>query len=554
MGTVINSDTHIDIEQPLRISAGPGAGKTHWLILHIQDVLAYSKRMGITGKIACITYTNVGTETVVGRLKEMASRVEVCTIHSFLYNNIVKPYLHFIADEEGFDMSLLKGMSETILSDYNTFTQVKSVTKQNYVEDCYLKNFLSHSIWTFDDKGTLVLSSAYKFHKAGKYTISNSAGLVYKKLAWGKGVMSYDDVMYFSYKIFSKHPFLSKTVAGCFPYIFVDEFQDTNPIQAWLIQKLGENGSIIGVIGDVAQSIYAFAGVNPSTFTSFKVDGMQDCVIEDNHRSSVEIVDLLNCCRNDIRQTCLSGVNGEKPMLLVGDMMTCYQKAKELCGNEEVHALAYSNIEANTLKGICPTANVKTGLLDNIVDSCYERKQTVASLIRAIENATQGHFRNAVNIINRNNVCNIQQPIDLVLSALRFYKDFCDNSLAEFFSLVNSEYNLGLPMISRGAPKAFYEGHTYKELAANVNIEEDTGIQRTVHKAKGDEFENVYFTICKENDLVDFLLSPNIPIKESHRVYYVAMSRAIKRLFMNVPTLTNDNEKRLQTLPIQIIR
>lgn len=554
MDIVITSDAHVEIERPFRISAGPGAGKTHWLILHIQDVLTKSKRLGKMGRIACITYTNVGAETVIGRLHSMANRVDVCTIHSFLYNNFIKPYLHFIANEEGFDISHLNGMSETILSDYNTFSQVKAEIKQNYLDDKPLKDALSHSLWDFDEKGNMFCSIPIKYRHSGRYLISNNAGEIYKRIAWAKGIMSYDDVIYFSYKIATKRPFLLKIVADSFPYIFVDEFQDTNPVQARLIQMLGERGSVVGVIGDVAQSIYAFAGVSTSTFTSFSVKGLQDFVIKDNHRSSFEIVDLLNCCRMDIKQTCLSGLHGAMPILFVGDMMACYQKVKEMCEHMEVHALAYSNIEANTLKGICPSKMAENGLLDNIVDSSYERKQAIASLIKAIENARQGYFRNAVNIIARNNIGSGPQPIDIIMSALRNYPNFCDKTLSFFFSFANTAYNLGLPKISRGGPKDFYEGHSYKDLAANVKFEVDTGIQRTVHKAKGDEFANVYFTIGKEEYLIDFLLSPQIMTKEAHRVYYVAMSRAINRLFLNIPTLSEDNERKLKVIPIQIIR
>lgn len=83
MATSITSDDLIPIEQHFKISAGPGAGKTYWLINHIKNVLHTSTRLYRTRKIACITYTNIAVETILTRLGSSSDRVEVCTIHSF---------------------------------------------------------------------------------------------------------------------------------------------------------------------------------------------------------------------------------------------------------------------------------------------------------------------------------------------------------------------------------------------------------------------------------------------------------------------------------------
>lgn len=83
--SIIQSDGRIDIESPFCVKAGPGAGKTHWLVEHVRNVLANSKRLEHIRKIACITYTNIGVETIQDRLSVSADRVEVMTIHSFLY-------------------------------------------------------------------------------------------------------------------------------------------------------------------------------------------------------------------------------------------------------------------------------------------------------------------------------------------------------------------------------------------------------------------------------------------------------------------------------------
>ena len=77
MATSITSEELIPIDCHFKVKAGPGAGKTHWLINHVKNVLATSDRLGKCGKVACITYTNVGVDTISRRLGYNSKSVEV---------------------------------------------------------------------------------------------------------------------------------------------------------------------------------------------------------------------------------------------------------------------------------------------------------------------------------------------------------------------------------------------------------------------------------------------------------------------------------------------
>ena len=114
MGVVITSDDSIDIDQNFRISAGPGAGKTRRLVRHIQHILADSRRLDRTRKIACVTYTNVGVDTIKKRLSLSASRVEIWTFHSFRFKYSVSPYWHLNAEKEGLDIEQFQGESNQV--------------------------------------------------------------------------------------------------------------------------------------------------------------------------------------------------------------------------------------------------------------------------------------------------------------------------------------------------------------------------------------------------------------------------------------------------------
>ena len=67
---------------------------------------------------------------------------------------------------------------------------------------------------------------------------------------------------------------------------------------------------------------------------------------------------------------------------------------------------------------------------------------------------------------------------------------------------------------------------------------------KTIHKAKGDEFDNVLLVLREEND-INFLIEQNLLSNEEHRINYVAISRARNRLFISVPVLSVTNQTRL---------
>ena len=549
MAVEISSNSLIEINQHFRVSAGPGAGKTHWLALHVTHVLRDSDRLGKMGKIACLSYTNVGANTLMGRLRDDRGRILSCTIHSFLYAYIVRPYLHFIAEEEGFGIELLTGEDDRILSDYKTIEAVIRGVNQHYAEQEMVVAAIRSAKWRLQNDGSVrcVATPPKKCCRKG-YLLSDDAYEIYKKLAWKKGYMHYDDVLYFSYKLINKYPFICKSLAVQFPYFFVDEFQDTNPIQVKIIKTIGENGAIIGVIGDYAQSIYGFLGADPAQFESFSLKGLQDYTILDNRRSSNEIVTLLNVIRTDFQQRPLRNKKSMKPILLVGELMACYEEAKRIAGGE-VHALSYRNIEANILKQQVDAHTPDSSLINKIVDSNSDRRDFVATWIKAIEHARNKQFGAAFKMLETIGVTDIDAYTS-VKDALDDYNSYCDGTLKEFFDYLYNHWELSM-IKDNSNDYVFYTNYSYRQLAQCVGLLEDSSAQRTVHKAKGDEFENVLVIFTDEKAL-DVLVKPNIRGWESHRVYYVAMSRARDRLFLSVPDLAPIMEHKIKHLPIEI--
>jgi len=342
----INSDSWlIDIEQNFRVSAGPGAGKTHWLIEHVQNVLRRSKRLTKGRKIACITYTNIGVETILERLRNVTDYVEVSTIHSFLYRHVVKPYIDKLSDKYCIDVANIDGHEELNVSHRRAREWIKNHSKNGELSHPFsekqlrklpdnlnaVKNWLQSCHCHFSEDGKTLefdCNNGKAFHmndegdrKQINYkTLNILKGdlLTFKKSYWEKGIIHHEDVIYFSYKIIEEYPFVLEVLRKKSPYFFIDEFQDSNPVQVRLVENLAHEETTIGIIGDKAQSIYEFQGAVPEQFEEFDLDNLVDFQISTNRRSTKKIVKILNAIRPDIKQTAYRQVAGEDPIIFIG--------------------------------------------------------------------------------------------------------------------------------------------------------------------------------------------------------------------------------------------
>ncbi|GAL80278.1 ATP-dependent DNA helicase UvrD/PcrA [Algibacter lectus] len=195
--TTINSDYKIaDIDNNFKVSAGPGAGKTYWLVNHIKNILHTSNKLSITRRVACITYTNTAVETIYKRLGTSSSQVEVSTIHSFLYKHIVKPYVSFVAEQYNLDISEIDGHDNIVLSNYSFLKEWKERTGQQRINDDNIVSEAFNKLRWKIDNDELIARTPYPF-KIGRYPIKNDSYLEYKKMTWEKGIIHHDDVLFF---------------------------------------------------------------------------------------------------------------------------------------------------------------------------------------------------------------------------------------------------------------------------------------------------------------------------------------------------------------------
>lgn len=579
----INSLPHIstlsDIETHFKVFAGPGAGKTRWLISHLERVLRESDRLNRTGKIACITYTNVAAEEILNRLKCDKSRFDISTIHSFLYRNIVKPFSYLIEKKDDgeilFDTSRLDGHDEHIVHGDRFRRWISSIEKLNgkrYTSYNWPQNKpkiiaeLSSLDYVFDNgKINLIIRQ----NRGARIPKSNGELWIYKSKYWKDGIMHHEDVLYFSYLILCRSPRVAEFIRAKFPYIFIDEFQDTTEMQTWLIEKITEQHTKVGIVGDVAQSIYKFTGAKRADFIDFKRDEIFEFKLNHNHRSSKRIVDFLNLLRPDINQEYGQGQpDGDLVKVLVGTIQDAKAWYERNFPASPLYILTRKNTTVSEINNQIGVAN--TNLLNDLYsnDTNPQRVRFIHSLLMSFKFHKKGDLKNSLNEIYKS-LRRASGTSVLKLSLRRLAIKIIDSlqndanrnkTIAEFYLELRTEvlteygFNIG-SNLSRGNAKKFYENHSLNEILPYVKVDTKSDDKvRTIHSAKGTEFENTLVHFEDINDFRNYILDGENhidSIEDDCRIYYVGCSRAMNRLFINIPEINQDDKNRLDIINVE---
>ncbi|CCD93947.1 DNA helicase II [Bradyrhizobium sp. ORS 375] len=239
------------------LDAGAGSGKTASLIRTLNQIRGSQRRRLVANSqnVACITFTNVAKNEIIERT-EGDDLFKVSTIHDFLWNSI-KPF-----------QNELKVAVELV----NERLPAKSKRRKDPAE---LKAALAEVQGiSYSDRGGNFL----------------------------EGRIFHDDLLEVAQVMFKTYPMLSRLVAAKYPYIFVDEYQDTNEkvisslLDCILVTK---SPPVIGFFGDKMQSIYSDGVGELSEGYLAKLELIQK---EENFRCATTVIDVLNGIRSDIKQ------------------------------------------------------------------------------------------------------------------------------------------------------------------------------------------------------------------------------------------------------------
>jgi DNA helicase II / ATP-dependent DNA helicase PcrA len=306
------------VDGPLLVIAGAGSGKTRV----IEYRVLYLVQQGIAPQsILLLTFTRKAASQMLARASRhdlRCSSVEGGTFHSFAYR-ILKKY----ASRLGFQ----------------SFTILDEADAENAVNLCVGKLGLDTSDKRFPRKDTLrkIISMSINKNKPVQDIVDaeypNFSSQVeaiekvrdaYRKYKQEKGYLDYDDLLVYLSVLLSRNEDIRRDIAKQYRYIMVDEYQDTNKLQADITYFLAQDHRNCMAVGDDAQSIYGFRGASHENIMEFprRFTGTRIIKLEANYRSSQPILDVANAVLRNMRSKFAKDLfsatehRGTKPQLL----------------------------------------------------------------------------------------------------------------------------------------------------------------------------------------------------------------------------------------------
>jgi len=274
------------------IIAGPGSGKTRVLTYRI----AYLISQGVDPfNILSLTFTNKAAAEMRSRIEKIigpdARNLFMGTFHSVFARILRKE-----APKLGFPSNF------TIYDTTDSKSVLKSIIKaQGLDEKTYKPNQVFYRI--SQAKNALISAAQYAENAemanedaaAGKPKIGLLFDL-YTKKCKQNGAMDFDDLLVNFYLLLKNFPESLYHYQNKFQYLLIDEFQDTNTAQYAIIKKLADRNQNLSVVGDDAQSIYAFRGATITNILNFQRDFSDYHLVklEQNYRSTPQIVHAAN--------------------------------------------------------------------------------------------------------------------------------------------------------------------------------------------------------------------------------------------------------------------
>ncbi len=278
---------------PKLVIAGAGSGKTRTITYRV----AYLIANGVPpSAILLATFTNKAAREMVARVEVMigsaVGKVWAGTFHS-LGNRILRHYATLVGFAPNY--SILDDQDQRDLLKVCVAELKVKVEDKRFPAAAILQDILS---LCFNTEQPLknVLEARYPHFAMWEQEIQRVAAL-YDRKKRATNVMDYDDLLRHWLVLLQQHPEVTTRLGQQFRYLLVDEYQDTNTIQAEIIERLAaQNGYNLMVVGDDAQSIYAFRGANYDNILKFpeRNPGTELFKLERNYRSTPPILAFTN--------------------------------------------------------------------------------------------------------------------------------------------------------------------------------------------------------------------------------------------------------------------
>jgi DNA helicase-2/ATP-dependent DNA helicase PcrA len=278
---------------PMIIIAGAGSGKTRVLTIRI----AYLMHQGIDAfNILSLTFTNKAAREMKKRISDIVGSGEAKNLWMGTFHSVFAKILRSEASLLGYPSNF------TIYDSQDSLRAISGIIKEMQLDrDVYKPKQVLGRISNF--KNSLITVKAYfnnqELQEADAMSKKPRMGELYEKYVekcFKSGAMDFDDLLLKTNELLTRFPEVLAKYQNRFRYILVDEYQDTNHSQYLIVRALSDKFQNICVVGDDAQSIYAFRGANINNILNFQKDyeGVKTFRLEQNYRSTKNIVEAAN--------------------------------------------------------------------------------------------------------------------------------------------------------------------------------------------------------------------------------------------------------------------
>lgn len=601
----------VNTEGPTMIIAGAGSGKTRVLTYRIAHLI---KAKSVDPfNIMALTFTNKAA-------KEMRDRIEAVVgpdarnIWMGTFHSVFARILRAEASRLGYPNNF------TIYDTDDSKTLIKNIVKELGLDETTYKANVVYSRIS-GAKNRLIGWQQYQANPelTGQDTANMRPEIsrIYQTYAlrcFKAGAMDFDDLLFNTDKLFNEHLDILNKYQHKIHYVLVDEFQDTNLCQYFIIRRLAHIRQNICVVGDDAQSIYAFRGADITNILNFERDyaDLKIFKLEQNYRSTQHIVEAANSVirknRAQLPKNIWTANEQGSPIELIKAMSDNEEGrlvASSIFEEKMQHQLAFSdfvvlyrtNSQSRTIEEALRRMGIKYKVVGGL--SFYQRKEikdALAYLRFALNQNDEASFRRIINLPKRGIG---DSTIDKIIVAandhgvsiwqvLQHATSFIGGRAAapieNFVAMINrfrleterkNAYDAAFEIAKgSGLLRDLYEDKTAEGLSRYENVQEllnaikeyvddpektdkslgaflqevslitgqdedkDNDSEKvtlmTIHMAKGLEFKYVYI-VGMEEDLFpsQMMLSSRADLEEERRLFYVAITRAQKRVFLS---------------------
>ncbi len=282
----------INTEGPTLIVAGPGSGKTRVLTYRIAHLL---KNGADAFGILALTFTNKAAEAMRERIEKISGN-NARSLYMGTFHSVFARILRVEAPKIGYPSNF------TIYDTEDSKSLIKTIIKEQGLDDkIYKPNQVYHRISSA--KNSLITPQMYledsellTEDRNARRPATSTLYRLYCERCFKSGAMDFDDLLLNTHIILEKFPEVLYKYQHKFRYVLIDEFQDTNYLQYEIVRKIADVFQNITVVGDDAQSIYAFRGATIDNILNFEKDfpELKIYKLEQNYRSTQNIVKAAN--------------------------------------------------------------------------------------------------------------------------------------------------------------------------------------------------------------------------------------------------------------------